>query len=50
MRVFYEITPGHVVRVVAVGKKDRNVLRIGKREPNFGELGQLTIEPGNALD
>lgn len=32
MRVFYEVTPGRVVRVVAVGKKVRNVLRIGKRE------------------
>jgi mRNA-degrading endonuclease RelE of RelBE toxin-antitoxin system len=32
MRVFYEVSPGRVVRVVAVGRKERNVLRIGKRE------------------
>jgi mRNA-degrading endonuclease RelE of RelBE toxin-antitoxin system len=33
LRVFYEVAqrPG-VVRVVAVGKKDRNVLRVGRRE------------------
>jgi mRNA-degrading endonuclease RelE of RelBE toxin-antitoxin system len=32
MRVFYEVAPGRVVRVLAVGKKARNVLRIGNRE------------------
>ena len=34
LRVFYEVMhhPRRLVRVVAVGKKDRNVLRVGKRE------------------
>ena len=34
LRVFYEVVhhPRRVVRVLAVGKKDRNVLRVGKRE------------------
>lgn len=34
MRVFYEValSPSRVVRVVAVGKKERNVLRVGRRE------------------
>jgi mRNA-degrading endonuclease RelE of RelBE toxin-antitoxin system len=34
MRVFYEVVlhPTRLVRVVAVGKKQRNVLRVGKRE------------------
>ena len=34
MRVFYEVVlnPTRVVRVVAVGKKERNILRVGKRE------------------
>ena len=34
LRVFYEVAlnPIRVVRVVAVGKKERNVLRVGKRE------------------
>jgi len=32
MRVFYEVAPGRVVRVLAVGKKGRNALRIGGRE------------------
>jgi len=32
MRVFYEVAPGRVVRVLTVGKKARNVLRIGSRE------------------
>ena len=34
LRVFYEVAfnPTRVVRVVAVGKKERSVLRVGKRE------------------
>jgi hypothetical protein len=34
LRVFYEVAvqPTGVVRVVAVGKKERSVLRVGKRE------------------
>ena len=34
MRVFYEVVlnPIRVVRVVAVGKKERNGLRVGRRE------------------
>ena len=34
LRVFYEVAlnPSRLVRVVAVGKKERNVLRVGKRE------------------
>ena len=32
LRVFYEVTSARVVRVIAVGKKERNILRIGKRE------------------
>ena len=34
MRVFYEVatSPTLLVRVVAVGKKEGNVLRVGKRE------------------
>lgn len=34
LRVFYEVAlnPTRVVRVVAVGKKARNILRVGRRE------------------
>ena len=34
LRVFYEVAlnPTPVVRVVAVGKKERSLLRVGKRE------------------
>jgi len=34
LRVFYEVAirPLRIVRVVAVGKKERNVLRVGERE------------------
>ena len=34
LRVFYEVTPGGpaVVRVLAVGKKEQNILRIAGRE------------------
>jgi hypothetical protein len=34
LRVFYEVVPGApgVVRIVAVGKKEGNVVRIGGKE------------------
>jgi mRNA-degrading endonuclease RelE of RelBE toxin-antitoxin system len=34
LRVFYEVVPGEpaLVRILAVGKKERNILRIGGRE------------------
>jgi mRNA-degrading endonuclease RelE of RelBE toxin-antitoxin system len=34
LRVFYEVVPGEpsVVRVLAIGKKVRNVLRVGRQE------------------